>query len=140
MSELETWMDRERRLREEKERELQAKRDTREREFQKQTARLRALGCDDGKGACKYCACVLTFDTDGRAMHPDNDCSGPPPKPCTVCNKPLVLVDKRWRETCTPEEHDAIYRTRALVQSVRQRAAGHDPLSRARSARRVNDD
>src|SRR4051812_10104135 len=114
MSEVETWMDRERRVRAEKERETREANDKREREFQKSAARMRALGCDDGKGVCKWCGCVLTFDSESRAMHADNECPGPPPKPCAVCNKPLVFADKRWRETCTAEEHAAIFRTRAL--------------------------
>jgi hypothetical protein len=133
------WIERQRRVREEHEREQREIRERREKDFEKSAARMRAHKVDDGTGHCKWCGCVLTFDSDNRPMHADNGCAGPPPPPCATCQKPLAFVNARWVETCTPAEHQAAASLRAQVQRIRSRDAGTDPLSRAR-ARRISDD
>jgi len=103
----ESWIERERRIHAEREIELAQRRSAAEHAFEARLARARAVGCDDGRGLCRYCGCVLGADHNGTATHPNNACEGPPPT-CDVCGKPLSKSEgnaKRYVSTCTPEDH-----------------------------------
>ena len=134
---LESWTEREARLRAERARELAADRERIEHEAEARMARLRAIGCDDGAGTCKFCGILLGTDEQGRHTHPDNRCPGPG-RVCDTCGKPWAFdaACGRWNPTCSPAEHEARERARMWTVATAER----DPLAPPRRVRRDDDD
>lgn len=140
MTPADDWIARERALAEQREREERQRRESWDREFDKRMARIRAHGCVDPEHpdlGCIFCRVVLTWDSQGRPMHPDNECRGAEPKPCEECRTRCVwnVTRRAWEPGCSPAEHDSLRSTRRIVQQVRAAEAGVDPLALGRAAR-----
>lgn len=134
---LETWLEREARLRLERETRSRAARREAEQRGAAAMARMLATACDDGCGMCRYCGAALAIDATGARAHPDVLCPGPG-RECDTCGKPWAWDARtgRWNPTCAPSEHES----RARAASWQLATARHNPLNPPPRVYKDNDE